>query len=121
VSQDVLPDSRTRARGGIVQVRGQNYVPVYCINCGKPAGMVPEKLITNVTALCDDGCSGKYGALADQMVDPDAIFREHLGEALGPLGHVVTPEELDRMLQEPSPALRALARDWHAHASKENR
>jgi len=82
--------------------------------------MVPEKLITHVTALCDDGCAGKYGDLASTYKDPDAVFRENLGEALSPLGRQVTPEELDRMLDAPSPALAALARDWSAHVSKEN-
>jgi hypothetical protein len=119
---DVLPDSRTRERKGVIQgPGGQNYVPVYCINCGKPAGMVSEKLITHVTALCDRGCSGKYGDLADTFKDPDQVFRENLGEALSPLGRQVTAEELHRMLEDPSPALAALARDWNAHVSKENR
>ena len=116
----VLPDSRTRDRRGIIHKDGVNYVPVYCVNCGKSAGMVPEKLITHVTALCDDGCAGKYGDLASTYKDPDAVFRENLGEALSPLGRQVTPEELDRMLGAPSPALAALARDWSAHVSKEN-
>ena len=83
--------------------------------------MVPEKLITHVTALCDDGCAGKYGDLASTYKDPDAVFRENLGEALGPLGRQVTLEELEKMLESPSPALAALARDWQAHVSKENK
>lgn len=119
MTTDILPDSRPRERKGIVLVDGVNFTPVYCINCGKPAGMVPCEMITHVTALCDDGCAGKYGDLASTYQDPDSVFRENLGEALSPLGRTVTLEELNRMLEQPSPALAALARDWERHVSKE--
>lgn len=121
MTADVLPDSRAKDRKGVISgPNGVNYVPIYCINCGKSAGMVPEKLITHVTALCDEGCAGKYGDLAATYRDADEIFRENLGEALGPLGRTVTLGQLEAMLEEPSPALAALARDWYAHVSKEN-
>lgn len=120
MSANILPDSRTRERRIVAGPNGENYTPIYCINCGRPQGMVPEKLITHVTALCDEGCAGKYGDLADTYRDPDEVFRENLGEALGPLARVVTLDQLEAMLNEPSPALAALARDWHTHVQKEN-
>lgn len=86
--------------------------------------MVPDKLITHVTALCDEGCAGKYGDLASTIKDPDDVFREHLGLAIDEqchsTGRVVTLTELEKMLDDPCPALAAVARDWARHVSKEN-
>ena len=122
MSQNILPDSRTQERrGAVVDANGVSWVPIYCVNCGRSCGVVPEKHITNVTALCDHGCSGKYGDLASTYKDPDAVFRENLGEALSPLGRQVTVEELEALLEDRSPALAAAVRDWQRHASKENR
>lgn len=117
---DVLPDSRARSRKGAIYVDGLWYVPVYCINCGKRYGLVPEKHVTHVVALCDTGgCVEKYGAQAShQWVDPDAHLRANLAEATaaiaGKLGRPVTAQELVRMASEPPAGLAAAARDWQS-------
>jgi hypothetical protein len=122
VSADILPDSRARTNRGSVRLNGVNYIPIYCANCGKRYGMVPEQFITHVTALCDKGCSGQYGALAHHYVDADAAFRADAAEEVAAvtkrLGRSVTHAELDEMA-ETHRTLSALARDWRERALKE--
>jgi hypothetical protein len=125
VALDILPDSRTRARTGIIRTDKGDYVPIFCASCGKPQGMVPARLITHVTALCDTGgCAEKYGNTANALLmDPDGEYRIKLGEEITKLGRPVTVEELDEMVRhnDVSPALAALFRDWQVRVSKENR
>ncbi len=110
----LLPDSRPIRRTGAIELRGVWYVPVYCANCGKRYGMVPEHHITHVFALCDQGCAGKYGDGAHHYVDPDAIYRERATEEVFlKHGRPLTAAEVTRAVENNS-ALRALARDWEA-------
>ena len=119
---DILPDSRPRERKGSISVGGVEYLPIYCINCGRRYGMVPAHAITHVTALCDHGCAGKYGDLAHTYADVDSAFKVNAAEAtaalVAKLGRPVTAEELDRLTQEPASPLAAVARDWQAHVRK---
>lgn len=120
----VLPDSRTRDRKGGIKVNGIEYVPIYCMFCGDPHGMVPAKLITHVTAVCDP-CAETHWAELTNCVDADQKFRSDLEEATADLrtklGRPVTLAELERIVQEaPSSPIAATIRDWQAHASKEN-
>jgi DNA-directed RNA polymerase subunit N (RpoN/RPB10) len=105
-----------------MRVGGINYVPIYCFHCGKQYGMVPDTLITHVSALCDDGCSDKYGHTAHFYVDADAKFRTDQLEAAQKvtdrLGRPVTAAELDEMAKDACSPLAAVARDWQAHVRK---
>ena len=122
---DLLPDSRTVDRRVTVPgPDGIEYTPIYCASCGKRYGLVPARLITHVTALCDTGCAGKYGDLAHHYVDADAKFRADAAEVVSgiskKLGRPVTLPELEKMIEEQgTSALAALARDWQARLSKE--
>jgi hypothetical protein len=125
MSPNVLPDSRTRERKGVIQVGGVNYVPVYCINCGRRYGLVPESHITHVTALCDSGCSGKYGHTAHLSADRDTALRQGVaevhGELVRKLGRPITATELDEMARSGAePKLAALYRDWQARVRQES-
>jgi hypothetical protein len=117
---NILPDSRPRERRGAIRTPQGTFVPVYCANCGKPYGMVPESHITHVFALCDHGCAGKYGDAAHAYVDPDAVYRDlACAEAIEKYGRPLTPAEVARELESGTP-IAAIARDWHVHALKES-
>lgn len=112
---DNLPDSRSRAGRGVVLVNGENFVPVYCANCGKPYGVVPESHITHVFVLCDQGCAGKFGDLAHTYADPDELFRRNATEAqLEKFGRLLTPEEVEKAIEDRDSVFAALMRDWDA-------
>ena len=118
MSADVLPDSRARNSKDVVLVNGINYVPIFCANCGRRYGMVPESQITHVTALCDTGgCSEQYGHAAHFMADGDTAMRENTAEVhaalVKKLGRPITGAELDEMARTGAePKLSALYRDW---------
>lgn len=113
---DILPDSRPIVRRGSIRLGDQNFVPVYCANCGNRYGLVPESHITHVFALCDHGCAGQYGDAAHHYIDPDAIYREKAcHEALAKYGRALTPAEVEKEMTSMSP-LASLARDWAARA-----
>jgi hypothetical protein len=121
---DVLPDSRARERRGSIKgPDGIEYVPIYCINCGRRYGMVPATTITHVTALCDHGCAGQYGDLAHTYVDGDEKYKLDAAEAMAKLvarlGRPVTAAELDEIAKDSTSPLAAVARDWRARVSKE--
>jgi hypothetical protein len=112
-SRDILPNSRAKESKNILLIDGINYVPVYCANCGKQQGMVPENHISHVFALCDRGCAGKYGDLAHSYVDPDEIFRRQATEEqLTKFGRLLTAEEVTLELEKRESLLAALAKDW---------
>jgi hypothetical protein len=95
------------------------FVPVYCANCGKPYGMVPESHITHVFALCDQGCAGKYGDAAHKYIDPDAVYADiATAEAFAKYGRPLTPAEVEKELEGGGP-IAAITRDWQAYARKE--
>jgi hypothetical protein len=54
---EFLPESRTRAgiatSVGLYRTPYGNGVPVYCANCGKPGGYVPDHLCRFATYFCD--------------------------------------------------------------------
>lgn len=119
---DILPDSRPRDRRGAVHVLGKGtFVPVYCANCGRQYGMVPEKMITHVFALCDGKCSTVWGHVAHGWTDPDAKVRTDLAEAMRTdYGRLLTQVELYEALDHPKQSLAAVARDWAQRQRKEN-
>lgn len=115
----LLPDSRAKRDRSIAGPGGIQYVPIYCINCGKRYGFVPASMITHVTALCDQGCAGKFGDEAHFYADGDTKIRqdgvEAVADLMKKLGRPVTLAELDRRASEDSTsALAAVARDWNA-------
>lgn len=122
MSSDVLPECRARDRKGAIHTPNGWFVPVYCANCGKIAGMVPESHITHVFALCDNGCAGKYGDTAHEYVDPDAIYRERAtAEALKKYGRALTPAEVERELDNVSSPIAKIAKEWQDRVRKESR
>ena len=76
MSVDVLPDSRARIRKGGIRIQGVNYVPIYCINCGRRYGLVPE--IDSRNDLSDELCCGKRDGAAQVPNDGVQITVQEL-------------------------------------------
>ena len=69
----VLPDSRCLDPKGLIRSKAGMWVPVFCANCGKPGGMVPEANMTFAFYLCNY-CVEVHGAVANTMLVPDEVF-----------------------------------------------
>ena len=117
MARDLLPDCRTRDRtGGVPSVLG-TLIPIYCANCGKPWGRVPETMITFAFALCE-ACAETHGPIAHTYQEPDEVFWQRVHQAELEEG-VHTPAALERELADPTSSLAKLAREWQARALKE--
>lgn len=88
---EILPECRTRDRRGAVQSRDGWWVHIYCANCGRPQGFVPERFITCTFALCDR-CCDRHGTPASMYVESDAAFRERVRAAM-------LDERIDRLTE----------------------
>lgn len=108
---DILPDSRARVVRGVVRVRGSDYVPIYCANCGKPGGGVSAEHITFSFWLCDP-CFEKWGPIAGTSVVPDEVFWEKVKQAqLEAYGHILDADELVREAAKPESVIAKLVRE----------
>ena len=72
---EILPDCRTREPTGAVSGRGDwsSWIPIFCANCGREGGKVPEVNMSFAFWLCES-CYEAHGAIAATMVIPDEIF-----------------------------------------------
>lgn len=112
---DVVPNSVTRERRGVVVRAGVPWVPIFCAGCGVDGGMVPEESIDSGTGwvcyLCDE-CATKYGDQAGFMVVPDMIWAEKFNNALiEKYGRLLTEVELLEQLRDPNSLVTKLARE----------
>ena len=76
---EILPDCRTHEPRGAVSGRGDwsSWIPIFCANCGREGGKVPEENMTGVFWLCN-ACFETYGPIAATMILPDEIFWEEI-------------------------------------------
>jgi hypothetical protein len=116
-SLDILPDSRLRDRlKGVVRglFRGVgfiNWIPVYCANCGKPHGYVPEENCDFTCWLCTP-CSEKWGEQYGLALVPDEVFwQKARAEQLEKYGRLLTPNELQTVAESGCSPLAKLLRD----------
>jgi hypothetical protein len=112
---DILPDSRTKSRSkgrtGSVMIEGVVWVPVYCANCGKTQGLVPEENITFAFFLCDD-CAEKMGPIAGTYMEPDEVFYQKVAfEMQEKYGRILTARETLNQLGDVNSPLSRLARE----------
>jgi hypothetical protein len=117
---DLLPDSRPRvSRGGVRGPDGKTRIPVYCANCGKQWGMVPEEHITFAFVLCDP-CAATHGDIAHTYKEPDDVFWERIRNAsLEHLGdEPLSLDELTKQLADPSSDFSKLAAEWRANVER---
>jgi hypothetical protein len=115
----VLPDSRLKNRlkgvvRGLLPILGTqiNWVPVFCGNCGKPHGYVPEENCNFAFWLCTS-CSEKWGDMAGAVaIMPDHIFWAKVREEqLERHGRILSPQELQVAAESPCTALGKLLRE----------
>jgi hypothetical protein len=98
VHMDLLPDSRLSGQGPTVKRsvwRGNGWwQPIYCANCGKEGGLVPEENMTTVLWLCDI-CAETHGAIEGAVCVPDAVFYAKVElEQREKYGRLLTEQEL---------------------------
>ena len=118
MAEDVLPESRAREVRGVVRsAKFGNLIPIFCANCGKQWGMVPEHHVTFAYALCDD-CEGKHGGVAHLHKEPDAVFWERIANEQREQGVPLTPEILAKQLEDPSSVYSKLKAEWDKHVRK---
>lgn len=108
---DVLPDSRKphifTPKGAVMGPMGW-MVPVYCANCGKEGGLVPQENMTFAFWLCTP-CYEKHGAITGTMAVPDEVFWAQVqAEQMEKYGHELSNEELARVAAEDSSPLATL-------------
>jgi hypothetical protein len=106
---DILPDSRCKNATGIVQVNGVNHVPIFCMNCGTPGGLVTERGINFVGWMCDS-CQEKYPLPPGTYALPDDEHNRRVAEELAKAG----PLNLNRiaeLLKDDRSTLARLAKD----------
>lgn len=107
---DVLPDSRGTT-GSKQSINGTWWVSVFCANCGKSGGYVPEENMTFAFYLCDP-CADKWGPIANTYVEPDEVFFRRVQEAqLEKYSRLLGPVELLRALEDANSPLAKLARE----------
>lgn len=114
---DILPDSRARDRTkGVIRglFRGIgmiNWVPIYCANCGKPHGYVPQDNCDFVCWLCTP-CSDQYGEQFGLAYVPDEVFwAKAQAEQLDKHGRLLTEPELHSIASSGCSPLAKLLRD----------
>ena|SRR3989304_6903266 len=96
----LLPDCRARDPKGIIFGKdGNNWVPIFCANCGEHGGLVPAENMTFVFYLCTP-CAETYGAIAGMMMMPDEVFWERLKqEQLEKYGRFLNEQELAEIVK----------------------
>lgn len=104
---NVLPDSRLASTVGDVVADWEWYdefgvrhkdrltlQPIYCFNCGTPAGYVPRDVMSFVSWLCQP-CSEKHGEAASLWDSSDREFWRAVGEEMrARFGRALTQGEL---------------------------
>lgn len=110
---EILPDSRmptvVTARGAVNSKLGW-WQPIYCANCGKPGGFVPEENMTYAFYLCDDPCATQYGEIASTMCIPDDVFYAKVAELqTEKYGRMLSPVEMVSELDNPDSSLSRMA------------
>lgn len=110
----ILPSSvpknprRTILRGGIP------WTALYCANCGKSGGYVPEASIGEGFQfyLCESPCGEKWSPLVGTMLIPDEVFWEKVKQVqIEEYGRALTAEETAEILKDENSVLSKLARD----------
>ena len=107
---EILPDSRAREARGPVQTPMGWMVPIFCANCGREGGLVPEENCNFAFWLCTP-CFQTHGELAGTMAIPDhAFFEQVKEEQLEKYGRILSPQELEAIVESDTSPLATLIR-----------
>ena len=105
---NILPDSRCLTPTGVVRGPGGSWVPIFCANCGKDGGLVPEQNTSFAFWLCAK-CGETCGEIAGMMCLPDEIFWEQVKqEQLAAHGRLLTEQELITIVEADTSPLATL-------------
>jgi hypothetical protein len=111
---EVLPN--TMRPQGSVRRAGLCWVPIYCANCGKLGGHVPEETTTFAFFLCPSPCAERWGNLAHTYLMPDEVFWAKVNaEQLDRYARLLGPAELLQALEDDAHPLAKLAKEQFAH------
>jgi hypothetical protein len=119
ITDDVIPpDSRLRDRSrhivrGLFPLLGVkiNWIRIFCANCGKWHGYVPEENCDFVCWLCDD-CADRWGTELATMLIPDQVFWQKVRyEQLERYGRLLSASELQVAAESTCTPLGKLLRD----------
>jgi hypothetical protein len=117
MSNEILPESRLQNRSkGVVQIpfagaNRLNWTPIFCANCGKEGGYVPEENMTFAFYLCD-ACAEKWAPLTGTLAVPDEVFWQKVKEAQAEeYGRLLTATEIAEQLKDGDSMLAKLARE----------
>jgi hypothetical protein len=109
---DILPDCRAKDTGKTIKYKGLNWCPVFCANCGKHAGYVPEENMTFAFYLCEHPCAEKWGATAHTYTEPDVAFWKRVHEeSQERYGRILTGPEFKKVVDEGTTPLAKLIRE----------
>lgn len=105
---ELLPDSRAKVVRGIEFRGGVAWVPIFCANCGKSGGLVPEENMTFAFYLCDP-CGATWGHLAGTLAMPDEVFWAKVKqEQIEQYGRELSPNELVQVVEADASPLATL-------------
>lgn len=108
---NILPTSAAKVTKNVIVRAGVPWVPIFCANCGKDGGLVPEEVKHVAFYLCDP-CGEKWSPLVDQMVVSDEFFWSKINEAMREAdGRVLEPWEIVEALKNGDHYLSKLARE----------
>lgn len=77
----------------MVKIGRVNHVPIFCMNCGAPGGLVPEQGIYFVGWMCDD-CQEKNPLPTGTYALPDHEYNQRVAEEWAKAG------SLERVIEE---------------------
>jgi hypothetical protein len=113
---DVLPSSRAKESKGVVRATlsrtpSMNWVPIFCANCGKSGGFVPEENCSFACYLCDP-CAEVHGEAFGHLMVPDEVFWSRVAEEqLNRYRRILTPEEFQVLAESTWGAMSKLLRE----------
>jgi hypothetical protein len=122
MSDEFLPESRMRERKTVVGENGKSYVQLFCANCGRKGGLVPEEHITFAFYLCQP-CADKFGNDAHFYQEPDEVFWERVRNAQleENNGKFFTAGELAIELDDSTSTMAKLASEWQTLVKRTER
>lgn len=114
VATALLPTSIARETKNVIFRGGIPWVPIFCANCGKDGGLVPEETKQFAFYLCLP-CADKWSPQVDTMMVPDEVFWEEVKQAqLERMGREMTALEVMEALKDPNHFLSKLAKDRYS-------
>lgn len=115
MSIDILPNSIPREKkiDNSISRPGNQWIYIYCANCGKDGGRVLENDHDFAFYLCDP-CAENYGDIPGTMMVPDELFWQKVANAqIEKYDRLLTPLELAIELQDETSLMSKLKKETH--------